>query len=121
MQNAKFNLFPKGKKGFNDITILGVIGFIFFATAIMIPFVNAEFNIQADEFDTDNFAGNVRNDADNANSISAFRVLLTIFKLGIHDWGNTLNLPFWLDGIYTFLAIIFVVTIARNIWIGGGA
>ena len=120
MKNVK-KLFPKNKKAINDISIIAIIFFIFFATSIIIPFVNAEFDIQSDTFDNDNLESQVKADAENVNVLSAFTVLLTVLKLALFDFGNTLGLPFWLDGIYTVLAIIFILVIGRNIWVGGGA
>ena len=120
MQNAKFNLFPKGKKAINDISILAVIGFIFFGTAIMIPFINSAIGTTSSTFNTDSFSSGVQQDADNVSKFNAFKVLLTILKLAFFDFGNTLALPFWLDAVYTFLAVIFITVVARNIWIGGG-
>ncbi len=119
MKNEQFK-FIKGKKGINDISIIAIILSIFLVTSVMITFVNAEFNVGADTFDNDVFEGNIRNDASDVGSISAFTVLVTTLKLAIFDWGNTLGLPFWLDLIYVILSIIFVLVIARNIWIGGG-
>lgn len=119
MQNAIL----KNKKGFNDITIAGVIIFIFFGTAIMIPFVNEAFDQNLSTFNTENFiegSDGVRANTENVGRFNAFKVLLTVIKLALHDVGNTLGLPFWLDAIYTGLFIIFVLVIARNIWIGGG-
>ena len=54
------------------------------------------------------------------NSISALGIITTVIKLGTFDFGNTLGLPFWLDAIYTVLGVLFIVVIARNIWVGGG-
>ncbi len=119
MQNAK-KLF-KSKRGINDISIIAIILSIFLVTSIMITFVNAEFGTGADTFDNDAFESNVKNDADSVNAISAFTVLVTALKLAVFDFGNTLGLPFWLDIMYVILSIIFVLVIARNIWIGGGA
>ncbi len=119
MQVKKY--FPRGKKGINDISIATILIFIFFFTAIMIPFVNAEFDTTADTFDTENFEGIVKDEAENVNVISAFTVLVTVFKLALFDFSDTLGLPFWLDMIYTVLAIILILVISRNIWVGGGA
>lgn len=119
MQNVK-KLF-NGKKGINDISIIAVILSIFLFTSIMITFVNAEFGTTVDTFDNDQFTSNVKNDADSVSAVSGFTVLITALKLAIFDWGNTLGLPFWLDIFYVILSIVFVLVIARNIWIGGGA
>lgn len=121
MQNARYNILPKGKKGINDISIIAILTFILFATAIIIPFVNEEFNIVADNFDTEGFEANVKNDAESVTAFSAFTVLVTVLKLALFDVGNSLGLPFWLDAIYTVIGIILILVIGRNIWVGGGA
>lgn len=118
MQNA--NKLFKSKKGINDISIIAIILSIFLFTSVMIEFINAEFGIGADTFDRDNLETLTKADADSVSKISGFTILLTVLKLAIFDWGNTLGLPFWLDIMYVILAIIFVLVIARNIWIGGG-
>ncbi len=119
MQNAKFKLF-KNKKGINDISIIAIILSIFLITSISINFVNAEFGIESDTFDNDQFEGNIREDVQDVSAVSAFNVLVTAFKLAIFDWGDTLGLPFWLDLFYLILSLVFFLVIARNIWIGGG-
>ena len=121
MQNELSKLFPTGKKAVNDISIIAVLTFILFGTAIIIPFVNSSLGTDSDTFDTGNFEGNVRDDAESVSAISAFTVLVTVLKLGLFDVGNSLGLPFWLDAIYTVIGIILIIVIARNIWIGGGA
>ncbi len=113
-------LFPEGKKAVNDISIIAVLTFILFGTAIIIPFVNSAVGTDADTFDIDNFEGNVRDDATSVSTISAFTVLITVLKLGLYDVGNTLGLPFWLDAIYTVIGLTLIIVIARNVWIGGG-
>ena len=132
MQNANYNIkklrsfrvrntrLGKSKKGVNDISIIAVIFFIFFLTAIIIPFINAEFGTTSSTVDTDNLAENVQSGASSISALSAFGVLKTVLLLAFFDFGNSLGLPFWLDAIYTVLAIIFILVIARNIWIGGG-
>ncbi len=120
-ESKKKTIFPKGKKAINDISIIAVLTFILFGTAIIIPFVNEAVGTDADTFNTGNLEGQIRDDAESASTISAFTVLITMFKLAIFDFGDTLELPFWLDAIYTVLGIILIIVIARNIWIGGGA
>ncbi len=117
----KKTIFPRGKKAINDISIIAVLTFILFGTAIIIPFVNEAVGTDADTFNTDNLEGKIRDDAESASTISAFTVLVTMFKLAVFDFGDTLELPFWFDAIYTVLGIILIIVIARNIWIGGGA
>lgn len=121
MQNAKYKIFPKGKKGINDISIIAILSSILLATAIIIPFVNVEFGTTSDTFDDEAFKTNVKDEAENVNTISAFTILTTFLKLAFFDVGNSLGLPFWLDALYTLIGLILILVIARNIWIGGGA
>lgn len=114
----------RDKRAVNDITIISVLLFIFFLTAIIIPFINAEFGTEFIEADTDNIAQDIRDQSENIEAritnISAIGVMITVLKLAFFDFGNSLGLPFWLDAMYTILGIILVLVIARNIWIGGG-
>ena len=121
MKNGIKILFPRNKKGFNDISIMAVILSIFFLTSIMIAFVNSEFNASFSTLDTDGVTQKVKNDAESVSTISAFTVLKNIMLLALFDFGDTLRLPFWLDLVYSLLAIIFILVVARNIWVGGGA
>ncbi len=118
MQN-EFKLI-KNKKAINDVSIIAIITAIFLGTAIIIPFVNSEFGVNADVFNESTFASGVQQDAENVSGLSAFTILLTVLKLAFFDFSNTLGLPFWLEIFFTLLAIIFTVVIARNIWVGGG-
>lgn len=120
MQNAKLKIF-RNKKGINDISIISIILFIFLLTSISIEFVNAEFDTNIDTFDNELYEQNIRNDAESVNTFSAFSVLVTTLKLAFFDFGNTLGVPFWLDAMYSILAIILTLVIGRNIWVGGGA
>lgn len=124
MKNEKFKYFKmllfKDKKGINDISIIAIFTFIFFTTALIIPFVNSEFATGASNLDTDSITGEIKEGANSITAISAFGILTTVLKLAFFDFGNTLGLPFWLDGIYTVIAVLFILVIARNIWIGGG-
>lgn len=120
MKHDKPKLF-RNKKAINDISIIAIILTIFFSTAIIIPFVNAEFDTGFSSLNESTIAQQARNDAESVTAISAFTVLKNILKLSLFDIGNELGLPFWLDGLYTILAVIFILVVARNIWVGGGA
>ncbi len=110
----------RGKKGVNDISIIAILIFIFFGTAIMIPFINSAFGTTSSTLDTDGLAADIQQDAESINTLSAFGVLKTVLLLAFFDFGGALGMPFWLQGIYTILGIILILVIARNIWIGGG-
>ena len=112
------------KKAINDISIIAILLFILVGTAIIIEYINSEFETSSDTFDTDEFQSGVKGQAEEVKGgiadITAVRVFVNIFKLAFFDFGNTLELPFWLDAVYTVLAIILILVIARNIWVGGG-
>lgn len=110
----------RSKKGFNDISILMGIIFVFLFTAVIIPDVNSAFNQNADEFDSDAYHEGIQEQTRGTSDLNARIVLLNLMKLSLWDVGNTLNLPFWIDIFFTVMAITFVTVIARNIWIGGG-
>ncbi len=123
MQNEKYKMF-NNKKAINDISIIAIILFILFGTAIIIPFINSAVGTSADTFDTDKYETDIRGKGEDIKGritdISALGVFVNVLKLAFFDFGNTLKLPFWVDAIYTILTVILVLTIARNIWVGGG-
>ena len=119
MLNIK-KVFPRGKKGFNDIYIIMVILSILIFTAAFLPFVDQAFGTSSSQFNTEKTFNQIVEDSENVEQFNGFTVLLNLLKLSIWDVGDSLGLPFWLDAFYTILAIILIVTLARNIWIGGG-
>ena len=123
MQNAKTKIF-RNKKAINDISIIAILIFILFGTALLITYVNDEFGTEADTFDTENLASDIREQAEDVEGgfadLTAVKVFVNVFKLAFFDFGNTLELPFWLDAVFTILAILLILVIARNIWVGGG-
>tara|TARA_R100001530_G_C4314305_1_gene153915 strand:- start:594 stop:968 length:375 start_codon:yes stop_codon:yes gene_type:complete len=124
MKNERIKFATKifrSKKGINDISIMAIIISIFLITGMAIQFVNDEFSTEFSSLDTDSITQQARDDAESVSSLSAFTVLKNILKLALFDFGDTLSLPFWLDMVYTILAVIFILVVARNIWIGGGA
>ncbi len=120
MKNETIKIF-QNKKAINDISIIAIILSIFFITAIAIPFVNAEFDTGFSSLNETVIAQQAKNDAESVTALSAFTVLKNIIKLSLFDVGNELGLPFWLDALYTILAVVFILVVARNIWVGGGA
>ena len=112
------------KKAINDISIIAILVIILFGTAIIIPFIDSAFDTSSDTFDTDEFHSGIQEEGENIEGkitdISAVKVFVNVFKLAFFDFGNTLGLPWWLDAVYTILAILLILVIARNIWIGGG-
>ena len=123
MQDAKKKLF-RNRKGINDISIITIILLIFFGTAIIIPYIDSALGTSTDTYDTDEFHSGIQEQGEQIEGtitdVSAIKVFANVIKLAFFDFGNTLGLPWWLDAVYTVLAIIFILVIARNIWIGGG-
>jgi len=119
MKYEKSKLF-RNKKAINDVSILTIISLIFLLTSVIVPFVNAEFPVSSIDVNQDGIVNQIRDGSESVSSVSAFTILITFLKLATFDWGNTLNLPFWLDLLYVLLAVIFILTIVRNIWFGGG-
>ena len=119
MKNVN-KIFPKGKKGFNDIFILAGITSILLLSAFLIPLVNSSFGTGGSTFNTQNLKNELQDDAESVNRISAFGILTTFLKLIFWDVSGSLGLPSWLQLFYTLIFIVGVITVARNIWIGGG-
>lgn len=111
----------KSKGGFNDVTIVMTIITIFFFTAAIIPFVNASFTQSYVQFDQDGVAQDQILEGQSANSLNAFSLLTNVLQLALWDFGDNLGLPWWLDVFYSLLGVALVLTIARNVWIGGGS
>ena len=109
------------KRAVNDVSILAGILALFLISATIIPFINEEFQTGYSEFNVDGTVDEVKQEGKNVSTLSAFEILLTVFKLAFWDFGNTLNLIWFVDIFYTLMALIFIIVIARNVWIGGGA
>lgn len=112
---------PKGKQGFNDITILATITAILLISAFIIPISNAAFGTGGSNFNSDGLKDELQEDAESVNTISAFGILTTFLSLIFWDVSGSLGLPVWLQLFYTIIFIVAVLTVARNIWIGGGS
>ena len=87
----------------------------------MIPFINNVANTTTSTPNTQSVGDDIIQDSESVNTLSAFKILKTILLLSTYDFTNSLNMPFWLDALYRVLAIIFTFTVARIIYIGGGA
>jgi len=99
----------------NDLSIAVIILGIFIATAILITPIAGAFDVNIDELDSDNYISNIKDETRSVGIINTLTVMINVGKLATFDFGNTLNLPFWLDAFYTFLAIIFLIFVIRTI------
>lgn len=110
----------KSKRAINDISIIAGIIMAFVLLGVLMPFVTSEFNATAENVDVDKLEKDIGDKVDNYNRISlnAFDIFKSVFFMFFWTFGA---LPFWLDAIFLVFRIILVVTISRNIWIGGGS
>ena len=111
----------RNKKGFNDMFILWIIIMIFVLTATFTPFVRDSLLGVGGDFDADSTLNQAQQDAVDVSTFNAFKIMVTILKLGFFNIGNTLLLPFWLSIFFQVLSTVFIFIIARNLWIGGGS
>lgn len=106
--------------GANDITIIAGIVVFFLIVGLILPFVNAEWasGSQSTNSSVSTLSGDVSNSVKDANSVSAFKVILSVLSMFFWTFGS---LPLYLDLlVFLPLRIILALVIARNIWIGGG-
>ena len=104
----------------NDIQIIASIVSVFILIGIFLPFVQDEFaqpkNLNASN-GVQSVASNVASQSNNS-TVTIWQVFISIGKMFFWTFGT---LPLWLDSVFLMVRIILIVTIARNIWIGGGA
>lgn len=106
------------KKAFNDMHLMFSIMGLFILVGFFLPYVDDAFS--TNQVNSNNVGGlqsNVGQDQ-TITSINSITIIGSIFKMFFWTFGS---LPFWLDIFFVPLRIIFAVTLARNIWIGGGA
>lgn len=99
--------------GVNDIVIIASIIAIFIAVGVALPFVQADLQQPVTVNDP-----HLAIDASQAGSaVSAYTVIASVVSMFFWSFGA---LPIWLDTVFLFLRIVLAITIARNVWIGGG-
>lgn len=101
----------------NDISIIGTIIFIFVTIGVILPFVTDTFSEETINNDVDGLESEIGDSASGLGSTSIFDVVSSVAMMFFWTFGA---LPFWLDMFFVIIRIILILTIARNIWIGGG-
>lgn len=115
--NSKLSLWHS-KKGFNDMYIMGGIIAMFILLGAFLPFVHEAFNSeQVIINDGQNIVDDVGQDPI-ITSINAITIIGSIAKIFFWTFGD---LPFFIDIFLWIPRIILYLTLARNIWIGGGS
>ena len=89
--------------------------FLFIAVGIFLPIVNEAVGNADSTLNDANFDDEI--DTDDLTVASAWNIFLSVLSMFFWTFGA---LPFWLDAIFMILRVTLVMTIARNIWIGGG-
>lgn len=102
----------------NDIAIITGLITIFIIIGTVMPFINASFGSQVNEVDVDGMADSVGQGVELSGDVNAFQVFSSIMLMFFWTFGA---LPFWLDMIFIIFRVVLGMTVARNIWIGGGA
>jgi hypothetical protein len=110
----------ESKKAKSDIVIITSILFIFLMTALFIPIIQTDLGVSSSEVGVENTLGEVAGTAASSGSLTIFNVFFTVLNVAFLDFGGVLGFPFWLDAFFFMLTITLVLTIARNIWVGGG-
>lgn len=99
----------------NDITIIAGIVTVFALLGFILPFLNADFDQNYNDYSLDSIENNIGDSE--RSTVGIFDVILSVFTIFFWTFGA---LPIWLDLILTIFRIILAITIARNVWIGGG-
>jgi len=102
----------------SDITIIGGIIALFIVLGVALPYISAEYGATDNVHTTDikgAVEGNARNDT---STISIFKIFTSVLSMFFWTFGA---LPIYLDLFFLIIRIILFMTIARNVWVGGGA
>lgn len=114
----KLVLLLKNKKGFNDMHIIFSIASMLVILGIFLPFVDTAFEVDSTTInDPEGLVENVGQDK-TITSLSAITIIGSVVKMFFWTFGD---LPFFLDIFLLVPRLILVLTLARNIWIGGGS
>lgn len=119
-ENVKMFKIFKDKKGFNDITIVATILFIFLGTALVLPYVNTEFGTSGSTYSSENVGEElIEEEFADVTDVSAGDILRSVGKIFFWTFGD---LPIWLDLIYTVLRLILLYILIRTFtpFIAGG-
>ncbi len=106
-----FKLF-KSKKAINDVSIVIIILFIFIGTAVILPFINFEFDITSPDYNIDKVESDfIAEDLTDVSDVSAGDILASVGKIFFWTFGD---LPFWLDLIFVILRIILIFILIKT-------
>lgn len=102
----------------NDVSIAASIIFTFILIGGILPYISEEFGGQTIDQNSGNFINTIGNEVKDPDTISAWDVLISMFKMFFWTFGD---LPFWIDLIFFIpVRVLLLIILARNLWIGGG-
>ncbi len=101
----------------NDMIIIGTLLILFVGMGFIVANIN-------DAFDA-TYTGGIGDTGDltatdegDFTTISAWKIFTSVLSMFFWTFGA---LPVWLDLLFWIFRAVFYLTIARNIWIGGGS
>ena len=113
----------------NDIGIIAGIAGFFLLLGVMIPFIQTGFDQTVTTNNVDAFEDSVGQGVEDSQDLSGLSVLtgdvpsiFQVIKSALLMFFWTFGaVPFWMDTIFLILRFTFWITLARNVWIGGGS
>lgn len=102
----------------NDMMILITIASIMIVVGVALPFIRADFQSDVSTVNQDKILDETGQNFVVDDTVSAIDMLASVGAMFF--WGFA-GLPLAVDLIFVILKILFYVTLARNIWIGGGS
>jgi hypothetical protein len=100
----------------NDIQIITGIICILVAVGVILPFVNSAFGQPSTSVNIDAVEHDALVQSQNG-ALSMWTVFKSVLLMSVWTFGA---LPWWLDLFFVVLRITLYLTVARNIWVGGG-
>ena len=101
----------------NDMTLIGVIVGVLALVGLGLPFVQSAFDIDQTSYNIDSVTEGINPD-DQDGGVGIFDILKSVGKMFFWTFGG---LPVWLDLFFVVLRLILIITIFRNLWVGGGS
>lgn len=105
----------------NDITIIIGISVVFILFGTFLPLIEHDFSgEELTNTDIDGLQDDLSEGVgeDRGNTLSIWKIIWSIISMFFWSFGT---IPWWLDGtVILAMRITLVLTLARNIWVGGG-
>lgn len=102
----------------NDISVItGIVAF-FVLMGVFLPYAHTVEGTDTDiEADASDVTGDIGETADSPTTPGIWKIVTSVLSMFFWTFGS---LPFWIDSLFVILRITLALTVARNVWIGGG-